>query len=164
MKKAVLSLLLLLVGFTAAEARKYPFDMNHSYEVQMVRVANQGYKYIRVSGIAKSVDKAMDRAMQDAVAACVFVGVPGAPGVGAVPALCGGTDAYEKHKAYFDNFFKNGEFMHYVKNVNSNYPSGENNVKVDGGRKVTIYVLVSYDALRKKLEEDKIIKSLNSYF
>lgn len=160
----VLSLLLLVVGFTAAEARKYPFDMDHPYEVQMVRVANQGYKFIKVAGVAKSVDKAMDRAMQDAVAACVFVGVPGAPGVGSVPALCGGTDAYEKHKTYFDDFFKNGEFMHYVKNVNSNYPSGENNIKVDRGRKVCIYVLVNYDALRKKLENDKIIKSLDGYF
>ena len=164
MKRNVLSLLLLVVGFSAAEARKYPFDMNHPYEVQMVRVANQGYKFIKVSGVAKSVDKAMDRAMQDAVAACVFTGVPGAPSVGAVPSLCGGTAAYEKHKEYFDDFFKKGEFMHYVKNVNSNYPSGENNIKVDGGRKVCIYVLVNYDALRKKLEEDKIIKSLNSYF
>lgn len=164
MKKFALLFLLLFVANSACDARKYPFDMEHPYEVQMVRVAEQGYKFIKVFGLAKSVDKAIDRAMQDAVAACLFTGVPGQSGVGTVSPLCGGFSAYDKNKEYFDNFFTRGVFMNYVKNVNSNYPTGENNIKFKGKRKVGIYVLVNYDALRKKLEEDKIIVRISEYF
>ncbi len=164
MKKIALLFLLLLVASSACDARKYPFDIEHPYEVKMVRVAEQGYKFIKVFGVAKSVDKAMDRAMQDAVAACIFTGVPGQSGVGSISSLCGGFSAYEKNKEYFDKFFTTGAFLNYVRNANSNYPSGENNIKFNGKRKVGIYVVVNYDALRKKLEDDKIIVRISDYF
>ena len=54
--------------------------------------------------------------------------------------------------------------MNYVKNVNSNYPTGENNIKTSKGRKVGIHVVVMYDNLRKRLEKEGIVKKLNSYF
>jgi hypothetical protein len=164
MKKLILALLFHSVEISVCEARKYPFDMEHSYEVKMVRVADKGYKFIKVWGTAGSIKKAMDRALQDAVAACIFTGVPGKPEVSAVPPICSSSATYEQNKKYFDTFFKKGVFMQFVKNVNSNYPSGENNIKVKGGRKVCLYVLVNYDALRKKLENDNIIKSLDNYF
>ncbi|WP_288180273.1 hypothetical protein, partial [Bacteroides sp. CAG:633] len=49
-------------------------------------------------------------------------------------------------------------------NVNSKYPSGENNVKYKGKRKVAIYVQIKYDKLRQKMENDGIIKGLGDYF
>ncbi len=52
----------------------------------------------------------------------------------------------------------------YVKNVNSEYPFGEDNVKTSKGRKVGIYVIVMYDKLRQLLEEEGIVKKLDSYF
>ena len=52
----------------------------------------------------------------------------------------------------------------YVKNVNSKYPFGEDNIKTSKGRKVGIYVIVMYDDLRKLLEEKVIVKKLNTYF
>lgn len=145
-------------------AKSYPFDMKHSYDVQIVRVAEQGTKYLKVYGIAGSVSSAIDRAMQDAVAACIFTGVPGNDISGKIAPLCGGIEAYEANKKYFDTFFKKGEFMNYVKNVNSGFPTGENNISTSKGRKVCLYVQVMYDSLRTKLEQDGIIKSLNSYF
>lgn len=39
-----------------------------------------------------------------------------------------------------------------------------NNIKTDKGRKVGIYVVVMYDNLRKRLEDEGIVKKLNSYF
>ena len=145
-------------------SKSYPFNIRHSYQVQVVRVAQQGTKFYKVWGEGSSVDKAMEQALQDAVAASLFTGVPGNESANAVPALCGSMDAYEKNRAYFDHFFKKGEFMQYVRNVNSQYPSGENNVRTSKGHRVGLYVQVMYDALRKKLELDGIIKNLNDYF
>ena len=54
--------------------------------------------------------------------------------------------------------------MNYVQNANSGYPTGEHNVKTSQGRKVGLYVVVMYDNLRKRLEDEGIIKALNSYF
>lgn len=103
-------------------------------------------------------------AMQDAVAACIFTGVEGNEIAGKIPPLVADRSVYEEHKQFFDTFFKKGEFLQYVKNVNTGYPTGENNVKTGKGRKVGIFVVVMYDNLRKLLEDEGIIKKLNSYF
>ncbi|MBQ3753402.1 MAG: hypothetical protein II864_07630 [Prevotella sp.] len=163
-RKIIISALLLLCFCQILSAKSYPFDMNHSYEVQQVQVGKEGTKFLKVWGVAGSPDKAIDRAMQDAVAACLFVGVEATETAGKVPALCGGLEAYSQNKEYFDKFFKKGAFMQYVKNVNKGYPSGEDNVSTNRGRKVGLYVQIMYDELRKRLEEDGIIRSLDSYF
>lgn len=164
MKRKLLLMALIAMNFVAAEAKSYKFNMTHSYEVAIVRVAQEGTKYLKVWGVAGSPDKAIDQAMQDAVAACIFTGIEGNQIAGKVPPLTSGKDSYEQHKDFFDKFFKKGEFMNYVKNVNSNYPTGENNIKTSKGRKVGIYVVVMYDNLRKRLEKEGIVKKLNSYF
>lgn len=164
MKRIVLFFAFTFVCMLSIHAKSYPFDMTHSYEVQIVRVAQQGTKFLKVWGTASSPDKAIDMAMQDAVAACIFTGVEGNEIAGKIPALVSGKDTYQQNKQFFDTFFKKGEFLQYVKNVNSSYPTGENNVKTSNGRKVGIYVVVKYDELRKLLEDKGIIKKLNSYF
>lgn len=162
MKKVAVFLMLMTMCFLSVQAKKkYPFDMKHNYEVQIVRVAQQGTKFIKAWGVASSPDKAIDQAMQDAVAACIFTGIEGNEIAGKVPALTSGKVVYEQHKQFFDDFFKKGEFLQYVKNANSGYPTGENNIKTSKGRKVGIYVIVMYDNLRKRLEEAMIIKKLD---
>lgn len=146
------------------QAKKYSFDMEHTYEIEIVRVDKQGYKFCKVWGVASSVDKAIVRAMQDAVAASLFTGISGNENAGAIPAICGSIGVYNQNKKYFDSFFKSGDFLQYVRNVNSNYPSGENNVNYKGKRKVALYVQIMYDRLRKKMENDGIIKGLSDYF
>lgn len=149
----------------SVSARSYPFVLEQYYEIEQVRVAQQGLKYVKVFGIGKNADRAIEKAKQNAVAACIFYGVPATDTAGLIPPLCpGGVSDYEKNKSYFDSFFTSGEFLNYVDNVNSRYPSGENNVSVDKGRKVGIYATVKYDLLRKLLEQDGIIRSLDSYF
>lgn len=164
MKRIVFLAVFMIMAMISVHAKSYPFDMTHSYEVQIVRVAQQGTKFLKVWGIAGSPDKAIDRAMQDAVAACIFTGVEGNEIAGKIPALVPSKEAYEQHKQFFDTFFKKGEFLQYVKNANTGYPTGENNIKTDKGRKVGIYVVVMYDNLRKRLEDEGIVKKLNSYF
>jgi hypothetical protein len=153
-----------LICSIAINAKKYPFTIQDKYEVSIVRVAEQGTKFYKAWGVASSPDKAITQAMQNAVAASLFTGVTGNE-TGSVPPLCEkGKIAYENNQPYFDDFFKKGDFLNYVKNVNSTYPTGENNISTPDGRKVGIYVQVLYQELRAKLEKDGIIKALNSYF
>ena len=164
MKKITFLFLLATLCLTVS-ARKYPFVLEKSYEIEKVRVAQQGLKFVKVFGIGKNADRAMEQAKQNAVAACLFFGVAGTESAGEIPPLCpDGTQGYEKNKSYFDRFFSNGDFFMYVENVNTRYPSGENNMKVKGGRRVGLYLTVKYDQLRKRLEQDGILKSLDSYF
>lgn len=144
--------------------KNYHFDMKHSYEVQIVRVSQQGTKFLKVWGIAGSPDKAIDQAKQDAVAACIFTGIEGNEISGKIQPLATSINAYAKHQKFFDTFFKKGEFMKYVKNVNTGYPFGEDNISTSKGRRVGIYVIVMYDELRKLLEDKGIVRKLNSYF
>ena len=164
MKKFLLILSACFCLVQAVDAKSYPFDMKHSYEVQIVRVAQQGTKFLKSWGIAGSPDKAIERAMQDAVAACIFTGVPGNEIAGKIPPLVASPDMYAQHKVFFDTFFKKGQFLQYVKNVNTGYPFGEDNVQTSKGRKVGIYVVVMYDELRKLLENEGIVKRLEDYF
>lgn len=162
--KRIIILSTLFFLFAIVQGKNYPFDIRRSYSVEVVRVAPQGTKFYKVWGEANSVDKAIDQALQDAVAATLFTGVSGNESAGSVPAICGSKEAYDKHRDYFDHFFKKGEFLQYVRNVNSQYPSGENNVRTNKGHRVALYVEIKYDALREKLEQDGIINSLNDYF
>lgn len=164
MKKKSLIFVFITICLLSVNAKSYPFDMAHSYEVQVVRVAQQGTKFLKTWGVASSPDKAIDMAMQDAVAACIFTGVEGNEIAGKIPPLVADRSVYEEHKQFFDTFFKKGEFLQYVKNANTSYPTGENNVKMGKRRKVGIFVVVMYDNLRKLLEDEGIIKKLNSYF
>lgn len=77
MKRKLLLIALIAMSLVAAEAKSYKFNMTHSYEVAIVRVAQEGTKYLKVWGVAGSPDKAIDQAMQDAVAACIFTGIEG---------------------------------------------------------------------------------------
>lgn len=164
MRQIFIALLAVLCFHQMACAKSYPFDMKHSYNIEIVRVGSQGTKYLKVVRTASSVDKAIDGAMQDAVAACMFTGVEGTENAGRILPLLKGKEVYENNKKFFDDFFKKGKFMNYVKNVNSGYPSGEDNVKTNKGHRICLYVIVMYDELRKYLEDERFVKSINSYF
>lgn len=165
MRKICILSVFIAVSLTAT-AKKYPFDMQHSYNVQQIRVAQDESRFVKVWGEANNADKAIEQAMQDAVACCIFIGIDGVSSTTghnaeAVPPLCPeGTKAYQNHKDYFDNFFTKGDFLLYVSNSNSRYPTGENNVKVKGGRRVCVFVQLKVKQLRQRLEQDGIIQGL----
>ena len=101
MKKIAVLFAFMVMALNSVNAKSYPFDMKHSYEMQIVRVAQQGTKFLKAWGVAGSPDKAMDRAMQDAVAACIFTGVEGNDIAGKIPALVADKSVYEQHKRFF---------------------------------------------------------------
>ncbi len=168
MRKLLITITL-LTFCVITEAKKYPFDMKHQYRVEQIRVAEDGGRLIKAWGVASNADKAIIQALQDAVACCIFMGLEAknsttiGHNANALPSLCPeGLKAYDEHKAYFDQFFTKGDFLLYAANSNTGYPTGENNVKTKDGRQVGIYVVLKVDQLRKRLEQDGIIKSFET--
>lgn len=96
----------MVIAFSSLNAKSYPFNMAHSYDVQIVRVAQQGTKFLKAWGVAGSPDKAIDMAMQDAVAACIFTGVEGNEIAGKIPPLVADRSVYEEHKQFSIPFLR----------------------------------------------------------
>ena len=68
-------------------------------------------------------------------------------------------------KISFDNFFETaGPYIDFVNVTTDGVPSGEDRLKVKKGYKVALYVQVMHDNLKRKLQADRIIKSLSSGF
>lgn len=166
LKKIVLLALVLFLAFGQLNAgKKYKFTFEPPYEIEQLRpgqvVDHYRTQLVKSWALDKNPDKAIIKAQQNAVAAAMFTGIAQSQVVGAsyVPPICGGPQAYEANKDYFDKFFTSGEFMNYVINVNSTYPTGEDNVKTPNGRRVAVYLQLMYGSLQQRLLEDGIIKN-----
>ena len=169
MKKIILILLTIVIcGSNLSVAKKkYKFTFTPPFDIEQVRVAEKGTKFVKSWAVDKNADKAIIKAKQNVVAAALFTGI--APnnvmGCGAVPPLCPeGPDAYMAHKDYFDKIFVEGEFFNYAIDVNSTYPTGQNNIQTPEGRRVGVMIQLLYDELRERLIQDNIIKSMGSQF
>lgn len=169
--KSIRTLLILclssLLFITPIDAKKkYKFQLTYDYAIEQKRGGINGTKVVKSWAVAKNADKAIVKAKENAIAAAIFTGYAANPdpSIGAyqVPALCNNAEeAFYNNQDFFEDFFTGGEYLNYVHEVNSTYPSGENNVNTPKGRRVGILLVVEYSALRKRLENAQIIKSLN---
>ena len=145
--------------------RKAAFNSDYNYEIQVYAIGVDGTKVYKVWDHGKKVNDAILNAKRSAVAAAIFKDIPGRSGVEGSPALCQERDAASKYADYFASFFAyGGPWQKYVNLATDTVPSGKDRVKVKGGYKVGIIVQVLYDNLRKDLENDKIVKRLDSLF
>lgn len=164
----ILSLIALMcscVCFGQGRDRRKSFKSWDNYEITTERVAVDGTKFVKVWGFGKTVDKAVMNAKRNAVHACIFRGLPGAATANPTPAILKDPDAYVMNQEYFDAFFEaGGAYLAYINMTTDGVPSGQDRRKVKGGYKVAIYVQVMYDNLRRKLENDGLARSLNSFF
>ncbi len=172
MKRILVLLLLLSVVSFEADAqsrrkdRKVLFNSSYNYEIVPIEVGTEGTKYVKVWAYGKKVEDAINTAKMSAVAAAIFRGIPaGGDQVAATPPLCRDMDAAEKHEAYFEEFFTiGGPYLQFVTQTSHGVPSGQDQVKIKKGYKVGISVQIMYDNLRRKLEQDGIIRGLSSGF
>ena len=167
LKICLLCLMALLVGVTA-DAKKYKWEYGGMTEVYTIGQGANYTQLVNAWAVAKNADKAIEKAKMDAVSAALFNGIgydasTHGMGVATLPPLVK-PDEYKEHEDLFKNFFKKGEFLNYVRNVNSAYPTGENNMKVDGGRRVGINLVIDYPGLRNWLKENGVKKGLGDYF
>lgn len=154
LNKHIVLFVLLIMSFTSVDAKRYSFKIDAQREVYVCRSAKAGFKMVEVIAYGRNADKAIDKAKMDAVVALTFFGASGTGEMGSIPAiLLGGRKEYDNNRKFFDKFFKKGQFMSYVEDVNSGYPTGSNNIKTSRGRRVRIILLVDWNGLAKYYKE-----------
>ena len=130
------------------------FDIDAPREVYIYRSAKAGYKMVKVVAYGRKANVAIGNAMRDAVASLTFFGAKGLGEMeGSPPILLDGRNAFVKNRILFNNFFKKKHYMSYVKRVNTDYPTGKDNVKTPKGRRIQIVLLVDWNGLAKFYEE-----------
>lgn len=172
MKKISIIIALITCILVPAQVEaKYKLDITQKPIVEQLNIGRNGKKWLKVTVYDKNVNKAIERAQMDAIAACLFYGVEENRPMGCAEILPICNDearAFSKHKKFFENFFKvdkKGEqvcYMSFVERVHDGYPTGEDNIAIEGGkRKVRIEVLVDYNKLLKHINESNIAINLS---
>ncbi|GAB1474527.1 hypothetical protein MASR2M69_19680 [Bacteroidota bacterium] len=173
MKKAInlfaLFVLVLLISnplqAQSRKERKILFNSQYNYEISPVGVGQDGTKVFKIWGYGKNIGEAVMDAKANAVAACIFKGLPGGGGSAPTPPICGESGAEVKYAEYFEKFFEvGGKYLQYIVQTNDADPAGADRLKIKKGYKVAIYAQVSYDALRRELEANGIARRLDSRF
>lgn len=140
------------------------------YEIEAaVGQAVQGYTLVKVYTYAKKKDLAILQAGKNAVHGILFKGIAAKNEknirLPSQKPIISDLDAYEKNKKYFKEFFKNGgKYQQFVQMVNNGVPDMGDIVKIKKEYKVGVKVLVAKNALRKEMENNGIIKALDSGF
>lgn len=156
--------IILTIATSNAQGTKLMKSWNN-YEINTVQVGSDGTKFVKVWGCGRNVKKAMLQAKKNAVHACIFRGLPGTETAMSTPALCRDSDAFDKNQEYFTIFFEdNGDFIKYINMTTDTVPSGTDMRQVKSGYKVALYIQIMYDNLRRRLEDDGIIKGLSNGF
>ncbi len=164
MKKNLLLLLLIVLAIGQVNAaKKYKYTFNPPFEVEEVMIAKRGTNFVKSWAVDKNADKAIIKAKQNAILAVLFTGIRGnqVKGTNGIRPICSeGQVVYEQHKEYFDNFMISGEFLEYIKDINSTYPTGPDNIETPNGRRVGVNLQIFNKLLRERLEKDGIITEL----
>lgn len=135
------------------------------YEIQpAVGQAAQGSALVRVWTYSKNATVATNQASKNAVHGIIFKGFPSANDgtriVGREPIIADPA-VEEANAAYFEKFFENGgAYQRYVSLMNNGAP--DQVMKVGKEYKIAVTVVVLVDQLRKRLEDDGIIKSADA--
>lgn len=146
--------------------RKILYSSAYNYEIQPAGVGQNGTKFVKVWGYGRNVEDAIQAAKRNAVAACIFSGIPAGPGVGRTPAIVRDPQAHEKHADYFEAFFEiGGRYLMFISMSTEDPPSGRDRLRIERNYyKVGIYAQVMYDNLRRELENAGIARRLDHGF
>ena len=83
----------------------------------------------------------------------------------ATPPIFKSQRAFDDNLDYFMDFFvTGGDYIQYVNVTTDGVPSGQDRREVKGGYKVALYVQVMYDNLKKRMEEDGLVRKLSDGF
>jgi len=157
MKKFILLFFSLIMLSLPTYAQK-----QFAYQVECISVEISGSVTIKIWNTKKGKKYSQLQARKDAVHAILFSGVPSSNGCITKKPILSSPESIEAFKKIENDFFsKNGEWSKYTReaSVAATLP------QQIGDKEWKVYqVSVSKDLLRKYLEEQKIIKSLNTGF
>lgn len=152
MKKNILIIFSVLF-FISCNAQK------ELYSIECISVENEGFVRLKLLNYVKPTKFKVEEASKDAIKALLYSGYSSTNCPTQKPLLKETTDIDNFKKIKKDFFSKNGKWKTFIRNS-----LDVDNVKTE---KITIKefeIMVNKDLLRKYLEEQKIIKSLNTGF
>lgn len=167
MKKIVFTLVLFvfLAGCAVQKQQKAMWKSPYNIEVECLGVGQDGTKLVKVWAEAKEPRLAINKAEKNAISAALFKGIPPGNGAAETPAVFSDPDAYEKHKAFFDEFFQTGgKYLQFVNVTNDGMPGGKDRIKMEKGYKVAVKASIAYNRLREYMEDKGLVKRLDSGF
>jgi hypothetical protein len=135
---------------------------NRTYQTQCVTIEIDGYLTIKIWDTKKGAKYKPEQARKDAIKAILFSGIGGGNGCSTQPPILNKTEEQEKFKGIEKSFFaRKGKWSMYTRSS-----ATETTLPVNlGVKNWKVYqVSVSKNELRKYLEEQKIINSLNTGF
>jgi predicted homoserine dehydrogenase-like protein len=167
-----LLLMMMLVSFSIAlnaqAKKKANNDTEHwRYEIECVGVGKPGTNLIKVWSYSKKPLVAIEQSKKNAVHALMFKGfAKGSRGCFEQDAIIKDMSVQDEKEDFFEEFFKSkdGKFMRFVQVTEEIGVTNNDVVKLKKEYKIGVVVLVDRDALRKYLEDEKIISGLNSIF
>jgi len=135
---------------------------SRNYQTECVTIESDGYVTIKIWDTKKGVKYKAEQARKDAIHSILFSGISGGKGCAMQPPVLNKSEEQENFKKIEKSFFKKkGKWSIYTRssNLETTLPSnlGMKNWKV-------YEVSISKNELRKYLEDQKIIKSLNNGF
>ena len=160
MKKFLLLVVLSIMPTLVLSAKDKADD--DRYEIEMAEVGEPGTLVVKVWCYNKKPQISEDIAKKNAIKGVLFKGVSDSGRMKGRKALV--EDGYESHQEYFDNFFNEGIYARYSRVALNNYVEESSLIKVGKLYKIGKIVVISYNDLRKQLENDKIIKGLDYGF
>lgn len=164
--------LLALLASATQSCRRPPESTSLNYEVKALEQGKQGTVMFKVFSYGNTARQAIDRAKMDAMHAVLFKGIPGSNSVRPLVDLA----TLESNKKYFVDFFGganeiNQYSLGYIKIKEGSHEgpyrlyisessdgSITDRLSVNNMVKVGLPVVVNLDELRRKLEQDGIIR------
>jgi hypothetical protein len=129
------------------------------YNIECLSIENEGYVKLKIGNYVKPTEFNIESASKDAIKAVLYSGYSSTNCQTQKPILKESSDI-DNFKKIESNFFSsNGKWKTFVRNS-----LDTNNIKTDKTENKEFAIVVSKDQLRKYLEEQKIIKSLNTGF
>ncbi len=174
-KKLVLNLftiglLLFSVSLEAQSKKEKQADaetLAYRYELECYGTGVQGTYSVKVWSYSKKPEIAKEQCKKNAIHGVIFKGIVSGPRCMSQPPLAGdNANLYQEHKDFFNSFFRvGGKYMQFVNITNDGTPLPGDMIKVGKKEyKVGIVVSVRKDALRKYLEDEKILRKLTDGF
>lgn len=152
MKKSILPFLLLFVMLSCKAQKEL-------YNIECISTENEGYVKLKLLNYVKPTKFKIEDASKDAIKALLYSGYSSTNCPTQKPLLKETTDIDNFKKIEKDFFSKNGKWKTFIRNS-----LDVDNIKTEKTTIKEFEIMVNRELLRKYLEEQKIIKSLNTGF
>ena len=123
---------------------------NKNIELVHAEIGTPGTTVVTVWSYSPKATIDDDVVLENAIKGCFFYGIKENPEAA--------------NADYFDDFFKAGKYRDFCRLGMNGYVEQGNLIKLKRGYRIGKIVVINYDELRRKLENDGILRALDSGF